>query len=51
MFDELPTLTHEEQQEAVEKIQQLMQQGMSTAQAIQTVANQIRADKQNKDEQ
>ncbi|CAH0529626.1 YoaH family protein [Vibrio hippocampi] len=46
MFDDLPTLSHQEQQQAVEKIQQLMQQGMSTAQAIQTVANQIRAEKQ-----
>ncbi|GLT18645.1 UPF0181 protein [Vibrio zhanjiangensis] len=42
MFDDLPTLSHAEQQEAVEQIQELMAQGMSTAQAIKTVAEQIR---------
>ncbi|WP_084715816.1 YoaH family protein [Vibrio galatheae] len=43
MFDDLPPLTHEEQQKAVEQIQQLMTQGISTAQAIKMVAEQIRA--------
>ncbi|MCG3726003.1 YoaH family protein [Vibrio cincinnatiensis] len=43
MFDDLPTLTHAEQQAAVEQIQQLMSQGMSTAQAIKVVAEEIRA--------
>ncbi|WP_017025312.1 YoaH family protein [Vibrio rumoiensis] len=45
MFDDLPTLTHGEQQEAVEEIQKLMQEGMSTGQAIQIVAQKIRAQK------
>ncbi len=43
MFDDLPTLSHEEQQKAVEKIQQLMSEGISTAQAIKMVAEEIRA--------
>lgn len=42
MFDQLPPLSHEEQQKAVEKIQQLMEQGISTAQAIKIVADEIR---------
>ncbi|PRQ63480.1 YoaH family protein [Vibrio sp. V01_P9A10T6] len=45
MFDDIPTLSHQEQQEAVEKIQQLMAQGISTAEAIKIVAFQIRAEK------
>ncbi|MDB1126279.1 YoaH family protein [Vibrio algarum] len=45
MFDDIPTLTHQEQQEAVEKIQELMQQGISTAEAIKIVAQQIRKEK------
>ncbi|WP_081984135.1 YoaH family protein [Vibrio caribbeanicus] len=49
MFDDLPPLSHAEQQEAVEKIRKLMSEGMSTAQAIKVVAEQIReqAKKQN----
>lgn len=35
-------LTHEQQQEAVEKIQQLMQQGMSSGEAIALIANELR---------
>ncbi len=42
MFDDLPPLSHEEQQKAVEKIQELMAQGISTAEAIKIVAQQIR---------
>lgn len=42
MFDDLQ-LTHEQQQKAVEEIQNLMAEGMSTAQAIQKVAQKIRA--------
>ncbi|MEH0664867.1 YoaH family protein [Vibrio scophthalmi] len=42
MFDDLPPLTHEEQQKAVERIQELMASGMSTAQAIKVVADDIR---------
>lgn len=41
MFDDL-SLSHEEQQKAVEEIQKLMTQGISTAEAIKIVANQIR---------
>ncbi|AUI88217.1 hypothetical protein BS333_17840 [Vibrio azureus] len=44
MFDDLPPLSHQEQQKAVEKIQQLMQTGTSTAEAIKIVAQQIRAE-------
>ncbi|MFV0449763.1 MAG: YoaH family protein [Vibrio sp.] len=46
MFDDFPPLTHAEQQAAVEKIQTLMSQGISTAQAIKIVAEQIRQNKQ-----
>lgn len=45
MFDDLPTLSHEEQQAAVEKIQKLMEQGISSGQAIQTIASEIRKQK------
>ncbi|WP_153448596.1 YoaH family protein [Vibrio algicola] len=45
MFDDIPTLTHQEQQEAVEEIQKLMQQGMSTGEAIKIIAARIRAEK------
>lgn len=38
----LLSLTHEQQQEAVEKIQQLMQQGMSSGEAIALVAETLR---------
>ncbi|GAK84084.1 hypothetical protein JCM19238_1647 [Vibrio ponticus] len=41
MFDDL-SLSHEEQQKAVEEIQKLMTQGVSTAEAIKIVATQIR---------
>lgn len=47
MFDDLITLTHAEQQAAVEQIQQLMAQGMSTAQAIKVVAQEIRSQQTN----
>ncbi len=43
MFDDLPPLSHEEQQKAVEQIQELMAKGISTAQAIKIVAEDIRA--------
>lgn len=42
MFDDLPTLTHQEQQAAVEEIQQLMAQGIGSAEAIKIVAQKIR---------
>lgn len=38
----LPALSHEQQQQAVERIQQLMSEGMSSGQAIQLVAAEIR---------
>ncbi|GAB2650648.1 YoaH family protein [Vibrio panuliri] len=41
MFDDL-SLSHAEQQKAVEEIQKLMAQGISTAEAIKIVAAQIR---------
>ncbi|CAE6943509.1 hypothetical protein ACOMICROBIO_FLGHMIGD_04200 [Vibrio sp. B1FLJ16] len=44
MFDDLPPLSHEAQQQAVEQIQELMAKGISTAEAIKIVAKQIRAD-------
>ncbi|WP_112478062.1 YoaH family protein [Vibrio variabilis] len=50
MFDDLPTLSHEEQQAAVEKIQELMKQGISTAQAIKIVAEEIREEMSNKED-
>ncbi|PJG86409.1 YoaH family protein [Conservatibacter flavescens] len=43
-------LTHEEQQKAVERIQQLMAEGMGSGQAIALVAKELReqnADKKN----
>lgn len=48
MFNDLPTLTHQEQQEAVERIQALMAKGVSTAEAIKIVAAEIREEIQNK---
>lgn len=42
----LPALSHAEQQEAVEKIHQLMAQGLSSGQAIAQVAAEIREAKQ-----
>ncbi|MCI7480062.1 YoaH family protein [[Pasteurella] aerogenes] len=43
MFDnELLHLTHQQQQEAVEKIQALMQQGMGSGEAIALVAQELR---------
>lgn len=50
MFDDL-SLTHEEQQKAVEQIQKLMAEGMSTAQAIKVVAEQIRLNAQTENKQ
>ncbi|RJX75485.1 YoaH family protein [Vibrio sinensis] len=42
MLDDI-SLSHSEQQVAVEKIQKLMTEGISTAQAIQIVSSEIRA--------
>ena len=46
MFAGLPSLTHEQQQKAVERIQELMAQGMSSGEAIAQVAQEIRASHQ-----
>jgi len=51
MFDDFPPLTHEEQQAAVEKIQTLMSQGVSTAEAIKIIAEQIRQEKNESDKE
>lgn len=40
---DLPVLSHAEQQQAVEKIQQLMAEGLSSGEAIAQVANAIRS--------
>lgn len=42
MLTRLPSLSQREQQQAVERIHQLMQQGISSRQAIAIVAQQIR---------
>ncbi|MDZ7278230.1 YoaH family protein [Pantoea eucrina] len=42
MFTGLPALSHEQQQQAVERIQELMADGMSSGQAIAQVAQEIR---------
>lgn len=47
MLNDLPTLSHQEQQQAVEKIQELMSQGVSTAEAIRIVSEQIRKEMSN----
>lgn len=42
MLAGLPALTHEQQQQAVERIQQLMTEGMSSGEAIALVAEELR---------
>lgn len=42
MDNMLLSLTHEQQQQAVEQIQQLMQQGISSGEAIAIVAQKLR---------
>jgi len=42
MFNGLPALSHQQQQQAVERIQQLMSEGLSSGQAISQVAREIR---------
>lgn len=48
MFSGLPALSHEQQQQAVERIQELMAGGMSSGQAIAQVAQEIRQNHQGK---
>ncbi|AGJ85325.1 MULTISPECIES: YoaH family protein [Klebsiella/Raoultella group] len=43
MFAGLPSLSHEQQQKAVERIQELMANGMSSGEAIALVASELRA--------
>ena len=43
MFAGLPSLSHEQQQNAAERIHELMAQGMSSGEAITVVAQEIRA--------
>jgi hypothetical protein len=43
MISGLPALSHAQQQQAVERIQELMAQGMSSGEAIAIVAAEIRA--------
>lgn len=42
MFNDMPPLTHSQQQDAVERIQSLMAQGMSSGEAIARVAADLR---------
>ncbi|MGY6772175.1 MULTISPECIES: YoaH family protein [Gallibacterium] len=50
MLDML-NLTHEQQQQAVEKIQQLMQQGVNSGEAIRLVAEQLRQQAKRQEQQ
>lgn len=43
MISGLPALSHEQQQQAVDRIHELMSGGMSSGEAIALVANEIRA--------
>ena len=45
--NDLLNLTHEQQQRAVEKIQELMAQGISSGEAIALVAKQLREQNKN----
>ncbi|AJI96108.1 YoaH family protein [Yersinia ruckeri] len=47
MLAGMPSLSHQEQQEAVERIHQLMSEGMSSGEAIGLVAAEIRERHQN----
>lgn len=47
MNNSLLSLTHEQQQKAVEEIQKLMAQGISAGEAIQIIANKLREEHQN----
>jgi len=42
MFNNTPTLNHEEQQKAADRIHEFMAKGMSSGEAILIVANEIR---------
>lgn len=42
MFLDMPSLSHDQQQKAVEEIQKLISQGMSSGEAIRKIANELR---------
>ncbi|ACL32356.1 conserved hypothetical protein [Glaesserella parasuis SH0165] len=50
MDNTLLSLTHEQQQQAVQQIQQLVQQGISSGEAIAIVAQQLRDTHQKSEE-
>lgn len=43
MLTDMPVLTHQQQQQAVDRIQALMDEGMSSGEAIRLVSSEIRA--------
>lgn len=43
MLTDMPVLTHQQQQQAVDRIQALMDEGMSSGEAIRLVSTEIRA--------
>lgn len=47
MFLDMPSLSHDQQQKAVEEIQKLISQGMSSGEAIRKIANELREANQN----
>ncbi|PHM60692.1 hypothetical protein Xsto_03756 [Xenorhabdus stockiae] len=50
MFSGMPALSHEEQQIAVERIHQLISEGMSSGEAIAIVAQELREKHQDKEQ-
>ncbi|CDG17434.1 YoaH family protein [Xenorhabdus doucetiae] len=50
MFSGMPALSHEEQQAAVEKIHQLISEGMGSGEAIAIVAKELREKHQGKEQ-
>ncbi|MBD2785446.1 YoaH family protein [Xenorhabdus sp. DI] len=50
MFSGMPALSHEEQQAAVEKIHQLISEGMGSGEAIAIVAQELREKHQGKEQ-
>ncbi|OKP05734.1 YoaH family protein [Xenorhabdus eapokensis] len=50
MFSGMPVLSHEEQQVAVERIHQLISEGMGSGEAIAMVAQELREKHQNNEQ-
>ncbi|PHM29176.1 YoaH family protein [Xenorhabdus budapestensis] len=50
MFSGMPALSHEEQQVAVERIHQLISEGMGSGEAIAIVAQELREKYQDKEQ-